>query len=350
MMKPKTVLVVTSIASPNEALKELASGCRQHGMEFFLIGDEKSPRGFELEGCRFYGLREQMDLGFAFARECPTGNYARKNIGYLLAMRAAAAVIMETDDDNFPRPEFWKQRQEKLLVPLISSGGWVNTYRYFTDAKIWPRGLALESINDPVSEYGTLAIEEVDCPIQQGLTDEDPDVDAIYRLSFPLPQYFRTDRVIALGSDCWSPFNSQNTTWWREAFPLLYLPAYCSMRMTDIWRSFVAQRIAWTNNWNVLFHGPTVRHDRNHHDLLRDFQDEVPGYLNNGKICAALENLTLQPGLDNIVDNMRVCYSEFVRMKLIAEAEMDLLETWISDIHRINQTLNSEQTMSCRTD
>jgi len=341
-MEPKTVLVVTSVASPNAALKELASGCQQHGVEFFVIGDEGSPRQFELEGCRFYDLKEQMELGFAFARLCPARSYARKNIGYLLAMRTGAAVLIETDDDNFPRAEFWAQRHRKQLARLISDTGWVNIYRYFTDAKIWPRGLSLESINSSVPNYDTLITKEVDCPIQQGLTDQDPDVDAIYRLAFPLPQSFRRDRRIALGNNSWSPFNSQNTTWWSDAFPLLYLPAYCSIRVTDIWRGFVAQRIAWTNNWGVLFHGPTIRHDRNKHDLLRDLQEEVPGYLNNKKICAALGDLALKSGRDNLNDNLRLCYSELVRMNMIGEAELDLLEAWIADIERITRRTNSK--------
>jgi len=338
MMEPKTVLVVTSIASPNVALKELARGCRQHGVEFFVIGDESSPRQFELGGCRFYDLKEQTELGFAFARQCPTRSYARKNIGYLLAMRTGASVLIETDDDNFPRAEFWAPRQRKQLARLMSDTGWVNIYRYFTDANIWPRGLPLESINNSIPEYDALEKKEVECPIQQGLIDENPDVDAIYRLALSLPQSFRKDRRVALGNNSWSPFNSQNTTWWSDAFPLLYLPAYCSMRMTDIWRGFVAQRIAWTNNWSVVFHEPTVWQERNEHDLLRDFEGEVPGYLNNKKICAALENLALQPGLDNLNDNLRLCYSEFVRMNLIVEAELDLLEAWIADIEQITRT------------
>ena len=46
--------------------------------------------------------------------------------------------------------------------------------------------------------------------------------------------------------------------------------------MTDIWRSFVAQRIAWANGWAILFHEPTVWQDRNEHNLMRDFRDESP--------------------------------------------------------------------------
>lgn len=67
--------------------------------------------------------------------------------------------------------------------------------------------------------------------------------------------------------------------------------------MTDIWRSFVAQRVAWECGWSVLFHGPTVWQERNDHNLMRDFEDEVPGYLNNSAIREALESLSLQKRL-----------------------------------------------------
>src|ERR1700691_4694073 len=95
--------------------------------------------------------------------------------------------------------------------------------------------------------------------------------------------------IALLGACC--PFNSQNTTWFKEAFPLLYLPYYCSFRMTDIWRSFVAQRIAWTCGWPVLFHQSTMRQERNDHNLMNDFRDEISGYNNNALICNSLKEL-----------------------------------------------------------
>src|SRR6266513_6481487 len=102
-MEEKTALVVTTIGPPNAALRDLASGCLKHDIDFIIIGDQKSPPQFELEGCRFYHLKEQFELDFSFARKCPIGNYARKNVGYLLAIRSAASNLIETDDDNFPR-------------------------------------------------------------------------------------------------------------------------------------------------------------------------------------------------------------------------------------------------------
>ncbi len=331
-MREKTALIVTSIAAPNAVLEALARGCMERGIQFIVIGDEKSPADFSLDGCRFYSLAEQRELQFEFARKCPTRHYARKNIGYLVALREGASVIIETDDDNFPEKEFWDERSRHQSVATTVDAGWVNVYRYFTDANIWPRGLPLEHINTPIPSFETLARAEIDCPIQQGLANENPDVDAIYRLALPLPQNFRRDRRVALRSGSWSPFNSQNTTWWRDTSPLLYLPAHCSFRMTDIWRSFVAQRIAWANNWAVLFHEPTVWQERNEHNLMRDFKDEVPGYLNNTSICEALARLELQPGVEHLGQNLRLCYEKLVSMNLVGHEELDLVDAWLGDL------------------
>jgi hypothetical protein len=150
---------------------------------------------------------------------------------------------------------------------VVERGGWVNVYRYFTEEKIWPRGFALERAGDGVPAYESLKAAEIYCPIQQNLVDDNPDVDAVYRLVLPLPQSFEKGHKVALRKGSWCPFNSQNTAWRPEAFAILYLPSYCSFRMTDIWRSFVAQRIAWENGWGILFGEATMRQERN--ELLR---------------------------------------------------------------------------------
>ena len=151
----------------------------------------------------------------------------------------------------------------------------------------------------------------------------------------PLPQNFRRDRRIALSKNSWCPFNSQNTTWWRDAFPLLYLPAYCSFRMTDIWRSFVAQRIAWENNWSILFHEPTVWQERNEHNLMQDFEQEISGYLHNRQLCESLQNLNLKPGREGLADNMRICYEKLASLSILDPKELELLEMWLADLASI---------------
>ncbi len=328
----RTAIVVTSIFRPGKAMTALAAGSRRHGCDLIVIGDTKTPDDFALEGSRYFDLEAQQATGFAFAERCPTGHYARKAIGYLIAIRDGATLLIETDDDNIPRPEFFARRIRKVSAPALDANGWINVYRYFSDQLIWPRGLPLDAIATDPPSYAELPVKEVDCPIQQGLCDDNPDVDAIHRLILPDPVRFRADRRVALGRGGWCPFNSQNTTWWPETFPLLYLPAYCSFRMTDIWRSLIAQRIAWENGWAILFHGPTMRQERNDHDLMRDFSEEIPGYLNNRRIAEVLAGLRLKAGTEHIPDNLRRCYAALADLQILDERETQLLEAWLADL------------------
>lgn len=334
-MTKKIAVIVTSISAPNPSLRGLAEGSKARQYNFIVIGDTKSPSNFELDGCDFYQIDRQQRSGLRYAQVCPTRSYTRKNIGYLLAMRNGAPLIIETDDDNIPRDEFWNDRAIRAQAPVLSGAGWVNVYSYFCDVTMWPRGLPLDAVHDKLPSFDSLSPSEVECPIQQGLADGDPDVDAVYRLLLPLPQDFRRDRRLILGAGSWCPFNSQNTTWWPQAYPLLYLPGYCSFRMTDIWRSFVAQKIAWINGWSILFHEPTVWQDRNNHHLMADFADEVPGYLNNRAMCAALDTVNLKPGAEQMPDNLRKCYEALVRGGWVGAQEPELLEAWLDDLRAV---------------
>lgn len=339
-------IVVTSINSPNSVIREIAIGAEQNSWKFLVIGDAKSPTDFNCKGAEFYSVERQNHTSFTYARKCPTGHYARKNIGYLLAMIDGADVIVETDDDNHPYPKFWNPRIRKQCVRVVAESGWTNIYRHFSDANIWPRGLPLDEVGRPPIEYTLLEDKPVDCPIQQGLADANPDVDAIYRLVLPLPQNFRDDRRVALGKGVWCPFNSQNTTWWPDAYPLLYLPAHCSFRMCDIWRGFVAQRIAWENGWHIMFHEATVWQERNSHDLMRDFDQEIIGYLNNKRIVESFERLPIKKGAENMPENLQLCYEALMRMNLVGNDELSLLDAWLSDIQNIEvwpKSLNEQQ-------
>jgi hypothetical protein len=333
-MSEKKAMVVTTINAATAAMQSIQRGAQMQGANFYVIGDTKSPADFSLAGARYFDVAQQRASGLRFADACPTQHYARKNIGYLLAMRDGADLIVETDDDNFPMEGFWAPRTRELHAALVSQPGWCNVYGHFSDTGIWPRGLPLERIKDPVTDFGTLPMVLADCPIQQGLADANPDVDAIYRLLRPLPIDFIPGRTLVLEPGVWCPFNSQNTTWWRDAFALLYLPATCSFRMTDIWRSFVAQRIAWENGWRIAFHSSTVYQERNEHDLMRDFADEVSGYLNNARIGNTLDDLVLERGVKTIADNLRTCYQALVKLEVIAAAELPLLDAWLEDVAR----------------
>ena len=313
-------------------MQALVDGLTEPRDQVIIIGDTKSPADFDLPGARFLGVEAQHATGLSSALHCPIRHYARKNVGYLLAIRDGAPLIQETDDDNLPIDGFFAPATRTITAPIVRQAGWINVYRYFADGAIWPRGLPLDQIHGALPDFETLSVETLDCPIQQGLANGNPDVDAIFRLVSPRDVTFQPDRRVALGRGNWCPFNSQNTLWFPDAFPLLYLPAHCSFRMTDIWRGFVAQRIAWENGWSLLFHHATVWQDRNPHNLMRDFEDEIPGYMNNARIAAALEDLQLTGGPAAMADNLIRCYQALIDLGVVGEAETPLLKCWLTDL------------------
>ncbi len=331
----KRSLVITSIAADNHpVLKHYASECSSKGIDFIVMGDVISPNNFQLEGCQFYSIAQQEALPYTLSAILPKRHYARKNLGYLEAIRQGATLIQETDDDNWPLADFWAEKTAKVEAKSLYAQDWVNLYNYFSAEKTWARGFPLERIHSsPNPEMGVL--ENHYCPIQQGLADENPDVDAVYRLTAKLPIFFEKNIRIAAGKGLLHPFNSQNTVWFPEAYSLLYLPSYCSFRMTDIWRSYVALRIAYANGWHILFESPSVWQERNAHNLLRDFKDEVEGYLHNAKICETLFALSLKAGAAHLADNLLLCYEAFIRLNLVDAKEIQLIEAWNADLIKL---------------
>jgi hypothetical protein len=112
----------------------------------------------------------------------------------------------------------------------------------------------------------------------------------------------------------------------------MYLPSMCSFRMTDIWRSFVAQRCLWETGSGVVFHAAEVEQRRNEHNLLKDFEHEVDGYLGNERMAEVLQGLTLG---ESIEDNLFCCYEALVREGFLPEEELGLVRLWLNDLRTL---------------
>ena len=108
--------------------------------------------------------------------------------------------------------------------------------------------------------------------------------------------------------------------------------------MTDIWRSFVAQRCLWELGAGVVFHAPEVYQERNTHSLIADFEAEVPGYLHNVNIALILDKVRLQSGVNNVSDNLISCYEALVASNELPADELPLVEAWRSDLNDLQST------------
>lgn len=328
--------VITTIQLPTASVRQLAPFFFRADSRLIIVGDRKGPPVYDLEGTHFVSLADQLESNFDLARKLPTGHYARKNIGYLIAIAEGASCIYETDDDNAPLTG-WEPRAEMVDAVVVTGEGWINVYRLFSEEKIWPRGFPLDGVADSLRGRAELSerSSQVRAPIQQGLVNNAPDVDAIWRLTLDRPFEFEPGPSVLLPSGAWCPFNTQSTWWFPLAFPLMYLPSFCSFRMTDIWRSFIAQRCLWELNLGIVFHEPEVVQERNEHDLMRDFADELTGYMRNREMAAILESLKLMKGADAISENLITCYHALVAAEFFPDKEVDLLGVWLADLDKV---------------
>lgn len=334
----KASIVITSINNDTmPAFEAFNVGVGDHSLNLIIIGDKKSPSDFFLSNAEFISFEQSGSLGFNFSSVAVANHYSRKNIGYLLAFKYKSPFILDTDDDNIPLDNFWEKTysiENNSLQVASEDNRWINIYSYFSNENIWPRGFPLPYIKDDLVK---LSSDKKDffSPIQAGLADGNPDVDAIYRFTGNLPIKFKKNINIALDEGCYSPFNSQNTIWFPQAYSLMYLPSTCSFRMTDIWRSFIAQYLLWGAKYNVSFFSPTVYQVRNEHDLLKDFSDEIEGYLGYDQFIDVLENSKLRFGEAYFLDDLFVIYENLVQEKFFTTHELDLLTCWIKDCRKI---------------
>jgi len=331
MKSDRPFAVVTTTQAPTPSIRTLADSLKPFGCPLLIIGDKNGPFTYDAKGTELLTLEQQIKLPFKLAPLLPEGHYTRKNLGFLIAMKRGATSIYETDDDNAPLANWhWRDRQTKARE--LAAQGWVNVYRFFSNEKIWPRGFPLDLIRQPLPGHASPdALLEIDAPIQQGLTNGSPDVDAVWRLVFDTHVTFRNEPSVYLPKGAWCPFNSQSTWWWPQAYPLMYLPSGCSFRMTDIWRSFIAQRCLWEMNTGLVFHAAEVIQDRNVHKLMKNFEDEISGYLKNDEIIGHLACLSLESGQKSAGPNLLKCYEALVEKNVFPASELALVKAWLAD-------------------
>jgi hypothetical protein len=318
-------IVITTINSPSKAIHLFS---KLPGYRLIVIGDQKTPADWSYSNTVFISALKQEKSGLPLVNNLPWNHYSRKMIGYLYAINAGANIIVDTDDDNLPLSTWWIPDFYSNYLLLPENLGFVNVYSYFTEQDIWPRGFPLNHIRIQQREvFNHLKPKLVSVGIWQGLADQEPDVDAIYRLIKKENCIFEQKAPLVFSKNSLCPFNSQNTVFHKKCFPLLYLPVTVTFRFTDILRGLIAQPIMWDKNMYLGFLAPTVLQERNSHDYMEDFIQEISCYLYGEKIVDWVIS-TIRAG-HSTVDNLYNTYHMLVNKGIVLMEEMKALETWL---------------------
>jgi hypothetical protein len=323
-------IVITSVFSPTEAVKAFS---QLPGYKVIVVGDQKTPADWQWKNVEY--IPANQDTGYDLSKVLPYNHYCRKMIGYLKAIQAGAEYIWDTDDDNIPKSNWNLPVFDQKFDCIDGDKGFINIYQLYTEQKIWPRGLPLNLITRQFELEKYVSAKNCRVGIWQGLADEDPDVDALYRLTIDLPCYFRERDPIVLSKGTICPFNTQNTFIRKELFALMYLPTTVTFRFTDILRGLVAQPIMWLYDYQLGFTSATVVQKRNPHDYMKDFNSEISMY----QQCENIFSLTASAvsRSQSIESNLFNSYQALLKAGIISDKEMTTLEAWLNDLNKIKR-------------
>lgn len=273
----KRFIVTTTINEPTPALKKFAN---MKDWTLVIAGDKKTPHDSYSNFEHYLHPDTQEALYPKLSEMIGWNCIQRRNIALLHAYKLGADIVALVDDDNIPM-DGWG---ENLLIgkeiecdvytskdcPVFDPLS-VTNYNH-----LWHRGFPIQYLSVKNNIEKTRQV--ITPSIQADFWNGDPDVDAICRMEHA-PECNFDSNVFPFASTQMSPFNSQNTFMLRSVIPDYFLFTGVG-RMDDIWGGYLCQM----KSQRVIYNKASVYQARNSHDLTKDFENEVCGYLNTKKL------------------------------------------------------------------
>lgn len=373
--------VVTTIFEPTDAIRKVGL---LDGWCLVIIADEKtrdepylsnvieSGRVIYLSVAQQRAMANSPTLYPAvreFVVAMPWNHFARKNIGYLFAIGQGARLVFDFDDDNelkapTPLPCAGQGKCTSLSVNLPSAyllpqneicdiqnandANVFNPYPTMGASVIpaWPRGFPLERIKSrcagsdaraPAQSTQTISLMRVGTI--QLLADNDPDVDAIFRLTQRLPVTFRSSieqrSSLVLPSGTYAPTNAQATIHTYDALWSTLLPVTVHGRVADIWRGYVAQRVFHDLGLSVVFAAPRINQTRNAHNYLADMSAEQDLYLKSGALLRTLASERWKDSSTTLPSRLEQLAVALYEREFIAYEDVRCMQKWIAALLEI---------------
>ncbi len=368
--------VVTTIFDPTEAITRVAnmpSWC------LVIVPDLKTPEDYmdklstlqsngkgdiSLDNVFYFSIEKQREWEHIegpfgkFVRTTPWKHFCRKNIGYLFTILHGAKYIFDFDDDNFVKVDLNGSPLQLLPEELDSDDGLIlkgvnvimqgsNAFNHhpIMGASVndsWARGFPIELIQD-VHTQGNIAFEtdlafataKKEIGVIQFLADGNPDIDAMHRISKPLPMTFPLDnsKSVLVPTHSYAPYNAQATIHTKNALWATLLPGSVPGRVSDIWRSYFAQCIFHDTGIQLVFSPPKILQERNEHNYLGDFNAEQDLYSKSGKL---IEFLSEWDSVDDTVPKrMEKLWIDLYEHGYIEINDVHAVQAWIGALNQV---------------
>lgn len=319
-------VIITTINKPTETILKHINNKKY---DVIVVGDNKTPDDYKKLNCIYLDIPSQKKLFPKLSELLPYNHYCRKNVGYLYAIKKGYKIIYETDDDNIPYDNFDSILEHKNIQMITEQNNvWINIFKYFTNnAYIWPRGYPLSLLkNNP--NYLIKNTDKTPCIIN-GLVENDPDVDALFRIICNHQASIKWDKnkCVLINNKNMCVFNTQNTFWLNpELFICLLIPCSVSFRYCDILRGIINNIILKKTNNYMMYSSPNVIQNRNEHSLISDFKSEYEMYIHNENILNFIENDI--GNITSVKQLLLLIYNNLLVNNVIKQKDIDILNEW----------------------
>ena len=353
--------VTTTIFEPTRACRIFEStSIADAPTKLIVVGDKQTPPAAWKHYARlsrrvvYLSPSDQLELPFRCVKLMAWKHYGRKSLGFLFAMSKGAEWIFDFDDDaelNAGASAFISSiiMGRARSVPVVETSHHLyNPYPDFqphlsgqpttVEQFLWPLGFPLASVRDKRTHHrpANATIDEKRVQVFQALADNNPDVDAVYRMTQELPVDFHlTGAVRALPTGTFAPLRSQATLFRHSAFWGMLLPMSVSSRVSAVWRSYVLERLLWeSNSSTVAFASSWVSHHRNPHSYLADHDQEADLRTKTHVLLSLLAGWT-SASQSSLPEAYRSLWSTLAVEGLVNHDEIDLVKAWVHDLASI---------------
>mmetsp|Transcript_16910 Transcript_16910/g.36720 ORF Transcript_16910/g.36720 Transcript_16910/m.36720 type:complete len:600 (-) Transcript_16910:2443-4242(-) len=312
----------------------------------------------------FLGENEQKKLGYGISEHVPWDHFGRKNIGYLYAIQHGAKRVFDTACDHNLMSPLSKQvtvsslnkqtvSADFKMLDKGSSSALFNPFdqvsvrlwtQHKSPGKVWPRGFPLDNIlstekerSGPfgVSSEGIMTESKMadtsDFGVIASLSTREPDVDAIYRMTKKLPLHITTrDARYVLNKGVVMPYNAQSSVHTQFSLWGLVLPLSVRERVSDIWRSYMVQRLLWDLGKHVVAVSPFVEHTRVYHTTIEDFEAEEDLYRKAGGMVDTM--LVFRPKSAHLAGRLEEAVIDLYERNFIQASDVYMFQAWIKDL------------------
>ena len=263
------IIVIADVKTPKEASSYCKKIMKKYGFKIHFFDIDFQNKFFKKKYKKLYSL-------------FPLNDAIRKLLGSIYLFDNLPSRLIFVDDDNYicNDKDFLKghliTNKSKNLKVVASKSKWPNLYKFFkerSDVPFYPRGYPWKHRNIEAKNFKIKnGIRKViaNCGYILG----DPDIDASSRLFWPIETLKVKEKThLALERDNFFPLNDQNTSLAKEYIPLYFKPM-AGGRNSDIWTSYLIEKISFNFNETASYGPSFLKQIRNKHDYWKDYELE----------------------------------------------------------------------------